>query len=86
MSKMSIQELVKASDEHGERAHRFIEAGNFAGAQDEMKALADKYKAFSEQSTEESPEQQEDDAQDKDSTDEKGCVGDAPPGAHCVKP
>lgn len=84
MITLAFRTLVEQASKHCEMADSAIQAGDMDAAQAEMKALSEKYQAFCAESADESPEQQQDNAEEKESTDEKGSVGDSPHIGHCV--
>ncbi len=78
MNSMGLTKLVLQATMHSELAAKAIELGQMEVAQDHMKALSEKYKAFCAESADEAPEEQQDDAEKKERHKEKGCVVDSP--------
>lgn len=81
---MGLTVLIKEAKKHSERAAEAMRSGHPEAAENEMKLLSEAFETYNDESTDEAPEEQKDDAEDNDSVDDKGCVGDKPHTGHCV--
>lgn len=81
---MGLTVLVETAKAHSEKADEALKAGLMEEAQSEMALLAEAYGRYMNGLTEESPEQQDDDADKEAENEPKPNVNKVPSGSHCV--